>query len=148
MFEPCRSINPWYTKTVKNIFVYGTLQNDEIIKALTGKVFKKIPYTLSGYDIFKVKGLYYPGMIASKNGKTKGFILKNLDDKSFSIIDKWEDDTYDRVVIDLASGLKFVTYIWSKPELLEGLWSNDEFRRTNMKQCAEKWIPKELSADV
>ena len=42
-----------------NLFVYGTLQNKEIVEALTDKQFKQEPGLLEDYKVLHVKGVHY-----------------------------------------------------------------------------------------
>ena len=130
-----------------NIFVYGTLQNAEVVKALTGKSFKQIPYALNNYKVLLVKGEHFPGMIKSRGSSTEGYILYDVDRKALESIDKWEGINYTSITIKISlSGneIEFMTYIWADESKLEGNWSNEIYRTTHMRECVEKCIPQEL----
>lgn len=130
---------------MKHLFVYGTLQNDEIVKALTRKTFKKIPYTLDGYSIHQVKGEHFPGMIPSKDVSTEGFVLYDVDEKSYNKILIWEGDDYKPVDVKIVlvnAEIVASTYIWKHRSLLVGKWSNNNYRLGHMNQCIKECIPK------
>lgn len=130
-----------------NIFVYGTLQNPEVVEALTGKSFKQTPYVLNGYKVFQVKGEHFPGMVKSKGSSAKGYILYDVDKKAFEIINKWEGTSYTPNIIKISADsneIEAITYIWKDEMVLEGNWSNEIYRTTHMWECVEKCIPQEL----
>lgn len=129
-----------------HIFVYGTLQNDEIIRAITGKTFQKVPYSLSGYEVRRVDNEHFPGMIVSdKNSAANGFILKDIDEASYRAILNWEDKRYKVIRLSVSLNGKEAeadTFVWTQPEALGGDWSNVEYRKGHMNKCISECIPK------
>lgn len=114
-----------------NLFVYGTLINDEVVKAVTGKTFSKAPASLSGYFVAKLENLKCPGLVVKPNASANGYILKDVDEKSASLIDKWEDSRYSLGQVVTDDGTKCDTYLWTKDFMLEE-WDNNQFRNLHM----------------
>ena len=117
------------------------------MRALTGKPFKQIPYVINNYKVFLVKGEHFPGMIKSKGSFTKGYILYDVDKKALETINKWEGISYTPNIIKISpsgNDIEAVTYIWADETKLEGIWSNEIYRSTHMRECVEKCIPQEF----
>jgi len=130
-----------------NIFVYGTLQNNEVVTALTGKTLKKKACRLKNYVISNVTGEHFPGMVESPGSVAQGFVLSDVDKASQEIIDIWEGKQYRKVTVDLeVNGLsaRAIAYVWKDKARLDGKWSNEEYRGGHMQECISKCIPKEL----
>jgi gamma-glutamylcyclotransferase (GGCT)/AIG2-like uncharacterized protein YtfP len=134
-----------------DLFVYGTLQNPEIVRALTSKSFKQDKYVLSDYAVSLVTGEHFPGMTRSPGAYASGYILYDVDEESLEMIDKWEGPNYTPTNLSILvndQATEVVAYIWADGSQLEGKWSNDTYRKTHMKECIEKCIPQEFSAPI
>lgn len=130
-----------------DLFVYGTLQNPEIVQAITGRVFDMTPATLVDHEIKSVRDEHYPGMIKSMGPKAAGQILHNIDPESFKLIQEWEGSDYQlsEVTIELTNRkLEAQTFLWNDPDLLDGPWSNSIYRKGHMTECIAYCIPMAL----
>jgi hypothetical protein len=85
-----------------------------------------------------------PGMIVEKQSIAKGFVLLNVDEKSYGIIEAWEDSEYSSESVEavIASGTKIrcKTFIWNRAIVKEG-WSNKEFRNNGLQEYIKVDIP-------
>jgi len=111
-----------------NLFVYGTLKDESILKDLIGRIPKKIKARLYGYKKYNVKGEEYPGIKKEKGGIVSGFLLLNLTQKEFEILDDYEEDEYIRIIenIKVKEGkyYKAFVYVIKDENLLENSLSN------------------------
>ncbi len=73
-----------------NIFAYGELCKDNILKSLIGRVPKKIKGKVFGYKKVFWDDIGYFGAIKG-NGEIEGFILLNISRDELKIIDDYED---------------------------------------------------------
>lgn len=128
-----------------NLFVYGTLQNNEVVQALTGKEFEKLPFRLNGYRVALVRNEHFPGMVISDSDHANGFILRSVDPESYARICDWEDSRYTPVNLHVnvaGSETEVVTFVWQHPEQLSGVWDNESYRSGHMSECVQECIPK------
>lgn len=130
------------------IFVYGTLQNPELVKALVGKSFKQDKCVLGGHKALSVVGEHYPGMVKSPGSIVSGYLLHSVDDVSLRRISKWEGSNYRPTQVTVCIDDKkyaALTYIWnSEVELGQEEWSNEAYRNGHMNDCVSVCIPQEF----
>lgn len=131
---------------MKNLFVYGTLMNDEIVKALCGKRFKKSPATISGFIASNLNGRHSPGLSKKANSTVEGYVLHSVDSRSFNIIKAWENDDYKLIKVKPNNGAFGVcnTFLW-KTDILGTVWDNARFRKYHMQWYLDVDIPKFLN---
>ena len=79
------------------LFVYGTLMFPEIIGSLLGRVPESRPAIARGFEVRRIHGVSYPGMVAVEGGSAHGLLLDDLDDHELGVLDEYEDDFYRRV---------------------------------------------------
>lgn len=85
-----------------NLFIYGTLRNETVVKAITGKTFKRNKAVLNGYKSFE-KGTGFPYILKVRKGMVNGYILWDVEDASLKKIDKYEDEgiIYSRITVKI-----------------------------------------------
>jgi gamma-glutamylcyclotransferase (GGCT)/AIG2-like uncharacterized protein YtfP len=135
---------------MQNIFVYGTLQSPEIIKKLTGKLFKSTPAVLVGYKRYCIKNSNYPAIIQQDDSKTLGLLIENMDDLSLSIISFYEGDKYEKKKVTVNSnGISqdVLTFVWiNGNEFLENKdWDFLNFEKTSLEYYLNEMIPEILA---
>lgn len=91
-----------------HLFTYGTLMFPEVWQAVVGRSFRSTPAILTGYEIFRVAGAHYPGIIAVDFSPTSGprpptspavvagLLYSDLDAASLERLDRFEGDEYRR----------------------------------------------------
>lgn len=118
------------------LFVYGTLQDERVMRAVTGKVFSLLPANLRDYQRFQVKDADYPGIRAVAGASVQGMIALDVDADSLRALDEFEGEYYVRNATRVVDGNGqlhecFVYVI--VPEWLHLLtlqpWSLEEFQR-------------------
>ncbi len=108
-------------RNMHHVFVYGTLMDPHIIKAITGKRFETRRATLYGYR--KIDPPYsYPLLLPDPRHKVEGLILLNVDADSLKRIDEYEDEgrLYQRCVVKVKTqdaDLEAFVY-FGKPQIL------------------------------
>ncbi|MFH1706387.1 MAG: gamma-glutamylcyclotransferase family protein [Planctomycetota bacterium] len=88
-----------------NLFVYGTLRNDTVVKALTGKIFSRNKAVPAGYRRFEERS-GFPYILKVRGGRVTGFVLRDLDDAALQRIDAYEAEgtIYTRVAMRVKTG--------------------------------------------
>ena len=95
------------------IFAYGTLKTAKIRKALLNRVVPSDKDTLSGFTLEKIylDGIRYPIAVMDPFNKNQihGEVFK-VTLKEIQIIDDYESDAYQRIIVNLNSGRKAWIY--------------------------------------
>lgn len=87
-----------------HLFTYGTLMFPDVWRIVVGRDFPHKPATLAGYEIFRVKGAHYPGIIKSAfrpstlspPPSVPGVLYFDLDAAALERLDRFEGDQYRR----------------------------------------------------
>ena len=83
-----------------NLFAYGTLCVPIVIKKVIGRVPSGMKATIKGYDCFQVNGRLFPGVrVSSPESETSGILYQGLTPEEFTLLDRYEDDFYERVSV-------------------------------------------------
>lgn len=80
-----------------NVFCYGTLEFDAVMKKVTGATFPAEPATLIDYARYMVKGAPYPAIIQEHGAVTEGTLYHGLTAQHLQRMDEYEDSLYDRI---------------------------------------------------
>ncbi|MGK8523231.1 gamma-glutamylcyclotransferase family protein [Nocardia asteroides] len=96
------------------LFVYGTLQFPQVLRALLGRVPALEPARLAGWRAAVLPRRVYPGLVAAADGFALGSVLSGLTAEEWTILDAFEDDEYDlrRVCVDEREAPVW-TYVWT-----------------------------------
>lgn len=88
-----------------NLFVYGTLMDDELVVELTGRRFRKEAAVLVGYRRVQPEG-GFPFIVPDSAAVVRGFLLYELDTEALRALDRYEDEghLYRRTSAIVASG--------------------------------------------
>ncbi len=130
----------------QNVFTYGTLMLPEVVKALTGQILTPKPAILHGYSRHSFKGKCYPGIIENSHEDVAGAIYLNVDDRTLTIFDWFEDVLYQRQLLTVQLGDERVqAYTYVVPEkhlakLDKDVWALqafiDKHSENYIKKCA------------
>lgn len=122
-----------------NVFVYGSLLADEVVKVLLHRVPRNLPATVRGYQRFSIKQRRYPATIKTlDNQHVDGRVLFDLTKAELDTLDVFEDDDYYRDIVsaDLQDGshVDAAIYVWQDKyrDLLQGEWDYEHFRREHL----------------
>ncbi len=80
---------------MEKLFVYGTLQLQELFTAVTGQPFpKSCQARLHGYQIYRVKLANYPAAVPEPGISVNGLLLDGLSQQLLKVLDTYEDTAY------------------------------------------------------
>lgn len=119
-----------------NLFAYGTLMCDDIMREVSGYQLSHVTGILKGYRRHSVKGEHYPALVPDKKGRVEGVVYRNVPNRAWDRLDRFEGETYMRqqVQIDLTDGASMLatTYV-VQPRCLdqvgESEWDFSDFLR-------------------
>lgn len=107
-----------------NLFAYGTLMCEDIMREVSGCRLSHVPGILKGYSRRSVKGEYYPALVPDELGRVDGVIYRNVPHSARERLDRFEGEMYERrlVRIELTDGatLRAAAYV-VKPQFLDRL---------------------------
>ncbi|KAF8097540.1 hypothetical protein N665_0286s0049 [Sinapis alba] len=123
-------------KASHDLFVYGSLQDPQVVYVLLNRVPDNISAVLSGFHRFRIKNRLYPTILPDSTGEVTGKVLKGVTDDERQLLDEFEDVEYDRkavevVLTDTSEKLQVGTYVWrnkNDPDLY-GEWDFEEWKR-------------------
>lgn len=86
-----------------DLFVYGTLVEEELVFELTGRRFARLPATLHGYRREMVQG-GFPRVLPDPAAQVEGFLLCDIDPASLRVLDLYEDEgrLYRRISVSVS----------------------------------------------
>jgi gamma-glutamylcyclotransferase (GGCT)/AIG2-like uncharacterized protein YtfP len=113
---------------MNNLFAYGTLMCEEIMREVSGFSLSSKPGTLKGYTRRSVKFEKYPAVTTDGMSSVEGLVYLDLPDPAWERLDRFEGDMYERrtVRIVLKDGGTLSSFVYVvKPELLDRLEQSD-----------------------
>ncbi|KAL7165812.1 hypothetical protein ACSBR2_036643 [Camellia fascicularis] len=122
------------------VFVYGSLLSDEVVRVLLKRVPQSSSAILDGFHRFSIKERIYPAIIPVENKKVTGKVLLGITLPELDILDTFEDVEYNRCTVEVSlmdgsQKLQAHTYVWanSSDPNLYGDWSFEEWRQAHIK---------------
>ncbi|CAH8387459.1 unnamed protein product [Eruca vesicaria subsp. sativa] len=123
-------------KAGHDLFVYGSLQDPQVVYVVLNRVPDHVSAVLSGFHRFRIKNRLYPTILPDGTGEVTGKVLKGITDEERKLLDEFEDVEYDRkavevVLTDTSEKLQVETYVWANkddPDLY-GEWDFEEWKR-------------------
>ena len=134
------------------LFVYGTLQFPEILRALLNEVPDMTPAKLKGYRAASLKNRMFPGLVKSDDSSTDGFVL-DLTVEQYGIIAAWEDEKYiehyfqnKEITVEADTSSEVVqVFLWNdESSALPENWDKEKFYKTHLDEYLQR-IEKYLS---
>ncbi|MDX2493742.1 MAG: gamma-glutamylcyclotransferase family protein [Desulfuromusa sp.] len=120
-----------------NIFVYGTLMDQEIMGSVSGDQFKFQKAHLNNYVRKRVRGEVYPAIIGQNNSLVDGILYFDVSAEAVDRLDRFEGSQYVRneVLVSCDNGelVQAQTYIIaaeSVDQLAAENWSFKNFLQT------------------
>jgi gamma-glutamylcyclotransferase (GGCT)/AIG2-like uncharacterized protein YtfP len=134
---------------MQNIFVYGTLLSTEIVKKLTGKMFKIQAAVLPGYKVYRVEEYDYPAIIQYDGSETNGLIILNVDDSDLEVLSFYEGDEYEKKEVEVTVNgeiSKAIAFIWKEDRnlLVNEVWDLVRFEENSLAHYLNVVIPQTL----
>ncbi|KAL6603534.1 hypothetical protein ACP70R_043895 [Stipagrostis hirtigluma subsp. patula] len=123
-----------------DVFVYGSLMQEEVVRAILKRVPPSAPALLPNYHRFNIKNRIYPAILPTESKKVAGKVIMGVTDEELNVLDAFEDVEYvrRRVEISLTDSSETMladTYVWSDAEDpdLYGEWDFEEWKKLHMK---------------
>ncbi|RWW01511.1 hypothetical protein GW17_00035451 [Ensete ventricosum] len=96
-----------------NVFVYGTLMADEVVRTILKRVPPASPAVLNDYHRFSIKGRVYPAILPVESKKVTGrvcpltllylmLVLLEITDQELDKLDSFEDVEYERRTVEIS----------------------------------------------
>ncbi|MCL7022825.1 hypothetical protein MKW94_014537 [Papaver nudicaule] len=122
-----------------NIFVYGSLLADDVVRSVLYRVPQNYPAILDNFKRFSIEGRIYPAILPEENTKVTGRVLLGITDSELDLLDKLEDDEYERSTVDVSlidtsKKMQAYTYVWvnKNDPRLYGEWNFEEWKQLHM----------------
>jgi gamma-glutamylcyclotransferase (GGCT)/AIG2-like uncharacterized protein YtfP len=92
---------------MKNLFAYGTLMCDDIMREVAGCCLSHVPGILKGYRRRSIQGEHYPALVPDVEGRVEGVVYLNVPNSAWERLDRFEGEMYARqgVQIKLNDGV-------------------------------------------
>src|SRR3974377_1337130 len=89
-----------------DLFAYGTLMSEDILRAATGSRFPAAPGVLRGFRRNRIRGEVYPGIIPRPEERAAGIVYSNLTEDDWRRLDLFEGEMYVRsaVIVQMGDG--------------------------------------------
>ncbi|MCM2393632.1 gamma-glutamylcyclotransferase family protein [Streptomyces albipurpureus] len=120
------------------LFTYGTLQANDVLTALLGRIPARIPALAPGWRAAALESRVYPGLVPAPNATASGLLLTDLTPTEWRILDLFEDDRYDLREITLASGKTGWAYTWPGGEVRAEDWNLHHFTTQHLTTYAAR----------
>lgn len=127
------------------LFAYGTLQLDEVLTTLIGRVPSTTPAQLAGWKATRLPDRMYPGLVPGTNGDhVAGLIVTGLTPAEWILLDQFEDIDYELRKVTLNNDTEAWAYAWTS-EIEDRPWSLSDFVATDLSaylpRCAA-WLKR------
>jgi gamma-glutamylcyclotransferase (GGCT)/AIG2-like uncharacterized protein YtfP len=121
------------------LFCYGTLQFDDVLKALLGRIPERAPASAPGYRAAALEGRVYPGLVVRAfGGAAPGVVLTDLSNEEWRILDAFEDERYDLKEVTLSTGARGWAYIWPGGDVRVEDWDAEKFAAQHLSAYAAR----------
>ncbi|KAL7187107.1 hypothetical protein ACSBR1_037221 [Camellia fascicularis] len=84
------------------VFVYGSLLSDEVVRVLLKRVPQSSSAILDGFHRFSIKERIYPAIVPVENKKVTGKVLLGITLPELDILDTFEDVEYNRCTVEVS----------------------------------------------
>jgi gamma-glutamylcyclotransferase (GGCT)/AIG2-like uncharacterized protein YtfP len=99
------------------LFVYGTLALDEVVRALIDRVPAHVETSAAGWRAARLPELPYPGLVADESAEAPGRVYTDLSDAEWAVLDAFEDPTYIVAPLVVSHGRTALAYVWPNDSL-------------------------------
>ncbi|MHC1561807.1 gamma-glutamylcyclotransferase family protein [Actinomycetospora sp. C-140] len=104
------------------LFVYGTLALDDVVRALIDRVPDHVETSAAGWRAARLPELPYPGLVADESAEAPGRVYTDLSDAEWSVLDAFENPTYVVAPLIVRHGRTALAYVWPE-ESLPSTWT-------------------------
>ncbi|WP_235828508.1 gamma-glutamylcyclotransferase family protein [Actinomadura rubteroloni] len=120
------------------LFVYGTLQFPDVLRALIGRVPEHEAASAAGWRAAALPGRVYPGLVPAA-ATVRGVLLSGLALAEWRILDAFEGPGYDREPVLLLDGRSAWVYTYPlEAEVGDDDWSSAAFADRHLPAYVER----------
>lgn len=113
------------------LFVYGTLALDDVIRALIDRVPAHVETSAPGWRAARLPELPYPGLVAEESTEAPGRVYTDLSDAEWSVLDAFEDPTYVVAPLVVSHQRTALAYVWPN-DSLPSTWTTASLDRDGL----------------
>ena len=115
------------------LFVYGTLQFPDVLRALIDRIPDASSATAHGWRVAALPGQVYPGLVPADAGTAQGLLMTGLTTEEWQTIDAFEAIGYDLRRLELDNNRRGWAYVCAPHiEASPQDWSAEEFARQHL----------------
>lgn len=125
----------------EQLFCYGTLCFEEVMRRVSGAVPRSAPALLEGYACYALVGLAYPGIVPRQGAQVAGVLYLGLGRAQFAKLDAYEGGEYRRQRVWVNLGPTQRVQVWTyvlQPRyyhrLSDQVWSLAQFAGKQLTQ--------------
>jgi gamma-glutamylcyclotransferase (GGCT)/AIG2-like uncharacterized protein YtfP len=122
-----------------HVVTYGSLTFKEVMLALLNRDFQSEAVLLTNFARFQMIGKRYPGLIWTPESEVQGRIFFDLDERSLEILDRFEDEAYERTELEVVGTTRgtvnaraYVIPVGKRSLLSDSPWSPEEFEKEHL----------------
>eukprot|EP00638_Chattonella_subsalsa_P006755 CAMPEP_0117750120 /NCGR_PEP_ID=MMETSP0947-20121206/10165_1 /TAXON_ID=44440 /ORGANISM="Chattonella subsalsa, Strain CCMP2191" /LENGTH=190 /DNA_ID=CAMNT_0005568199 /DNA_START=54 /DNA_END=626 /DNA_ORIENTATION=+ len=131
--------------TGNNLFVYGSLMSHDVLEILLGRVPETKVASIRGFHRKRIENEVFPAMVPFEGKSVKGLLLKGINQLEQEIIDVFEEDMYDKMIVEAeeeksGTTTQALAYVWNFTRSsckLYGTWDYGEHFIPNLSSYKE-----------
>lgn len=116
----------------RGLFVYGTLQSNEVLAALLGCDLPKTLTIVEDIAIFKTQGRVYPFAMQRPGKHATGALIEPEKLEFWTILDYFEDPRYSLSLVETHNGKAWCYLDSDQAFTPDGPWDYGEFRQKHL----------------
>ena len=120
-----------------DLFVYGTLALDDVVRALIDRVPAGELSSAPGWRAARLPGLPYPGLVRDPPAEAPGRVYADLTEAEWEVLDAFEDPTYTVEPVRLSSDRTSLAYVWPDEALPES-WRRGSLEGAEMEAYLDR----------
>ena len=129
-----------------NLFVYGSLLNEEVWLRFFKTTFLKCDAKLNGYERKLLNGYSFPAIRKKQGCFVEGAVVKGLNGRDFRLLDQFEGGFYKRVSVNARTkanqSIQCEVYVLKaryRHLMSDKDWNNREFRKNDMDKFLSRY---------
>jgi len=126
------------------LFAYGTLQFEEILISLIGRVPEMRPAIAVDNEARRLPGVGYPGLVSVSGGRAEGMLIDGLSAEDWATLDEYEDDFYELTVITTreldGSRCRAHAYRVDPATASAAIWTREWFTETHLRAFVGEFL--------
>jgi gamma-glutamylcyclotransferase (GGCT)/AIG2-like uncharacterized protein YtfP len=114
-----------------SLFVYGSLMFPEVLETLLDRIPPLVPAKAFGWQTIKLSEVVYPGLINNPGTQANGYLLTDLSDLEWQLLEAFENPIYNLVRLETDQKSAWVFALEEFSGNSES-WDSDNFKAKNL----------------